>query len=68
MEIQRRENFDCDSDIAACEIQFGKVLSETTAIKIAAAHYDKKSRKPEIQKEQSKMGRTKTDDSGFAYN
>ena len=46
------ENFDCDSDLAACEIQFGKVLSETTAIKIADAHYDKKSRKLEIRKEQ----------------
>lgn len=47
------ENFDCDSDIAACEIQFGKVLSETTAIKIADAHYDKKSRKFEIRKGKS---------------
>jgi len=46
------ENFDCASDLAACEIQFGKVLSDTTAIKIANAHYDKKSRKLEIRKEQ----------------
>lgn len=38
------ENFDCASDLAACEIQFCKVLSDTTAIKIANAHYDKKSR------------------------
>ena len=34
-------DFDCASDVAACEIQFGKVLSETTAKKIADAHYDK---------------------------
>ncbi|MBQ6297070.1 MAG: hypothetical protein IJK81_05180 [Selenomonadaceae bacterium] len=27
--------FACDSELAACEIRFGKVLSETTAIKIA---------------------------------
>lgn len=46
------ENFDCDSDFAACEIQFGNVLSETTAIKIANVHYDKKSRQLEIRKEQ----------------
>lgn len=29
------DEFACDSELAACEIQFGKVLSETTAIKIA---------------------------------
>lgn len=45
-------NFDSASDMAACEIQFGKILSETTAIKIADAHYNKKSRKLEIRKGQ----------------
>ena len=45
------ECFDCASDLAACEIRFGKVLSETTAIKIADVHYNQKSRKLEIRKE-----------------
>ncbi len=45
-------DFDCASDMAACEIQFGKILSETTAIKTANAHYNKKFRKLEIRKEQ----------------
>ena len=44
-------DFDCAADLAACEIRTGKVLSDTTAIKIANVHYDKNSKSLEIRKE-----------------
>ena len=50
------KSFDCAADLAACEIQFGKVLSETTAIKIADVHYDKNSKLLEIREELKKNG------------
>ena len=50
------KSFDCAADLAACEIQFGKVLSETTAIKIADVHYDKTSKLLEIREELKKNG------------
>lgn len=50
------ENFACASDLAACEIRTGKVLSDTTAIKIANVHYDKNSKSLEIRKELKKNG------------
>jgi len=53
------ESFDCAADLAACEIQFGKVLSETTAIKLADVHYNKNSKSLKIRKEQKKNGMDK---------
>lgn len=46
-------DFACAEDLAACEVRFGKVLSETTAIKVADVHYDKNSQTLSIRKEQS---------------
>lgn len=45
--------FDCDSEIAACKVQFGKVLSETTANKISEVHYNKNSQTFEVRREKN---------------
>lgn len=43
--------FECADNLAACDIKFGKVLSENTAINVADVHYDKNSQTLNINKE-----------------